>query len=94
MSQYHHFPHFIQRLLEDLPPIREKKNPVVAGVLGFLFGGIGLGLYFQSWKDFVYPVIVFFMLSVLLSPLIVVGPFLGLVFASLWGVVRAVDSGK
>ncbi len=94
MSAYTHYPHWIKLLLEDLPPIREKKDPVVAGILGFLLGGIGLGLYFQSWKDFLYPVIVFIMLSILLIPFIVVGPFLGCVFASLWGVVRALGSGE
>jgi len=93
MSQAHHYPHFIHKLLEDLPPIKEKKNPVLAGILGFLFGGIGLGIYFQSFKDFLYPVLVFLMLSVLLAPLLVVGPFLALLFASGWGVVRALGSG-
>lgn len=52
MSKEAHVAHGIHALLADLPPIREKKNPLVAGVLGFLFGGIGLGLYFGSWKDF------------------------------------------
>jgi hypothetical protein len=73
------------KIIEDLPPIPEKKNPVIAGILGFLFGGIELGLYFQTWKDFLYPVIVFVMLSILLAPLVVVGPFFALVFAAVWG---------
>lgn len=28
------------------------KNPVVAALLGVLFGCFGIGLYFRSWKDF------------------------------------------
>lgn len=93
MSATHHYPHLIQKLLEDLPPLRQKKNPVIAGILGFLFGGLGIGLYFQSWKDGIYLVIVFFLLSILLAHLVVVGPFLALCFASLWGVIRASSSG-
>ncbi len=81
------------KLVEDLPPIHEKKNPIVAGLLGFFFGGIGLGIYFQTWKDFLYPVAVFVMASILLAPLIVVGPFLALIFAAVWGTVRAANSG-
>jgi len=62
MSHEHHAAHFIKRLFEKLPPITEKKNPLIAGILGFFFGGIGLGLYFQTWQDFLYPVIAFVVL--------------------------------
>lgn len=92
MSKYQHYPHWIQGLLEDLPPL-EKKNPIVAAIVGFFFGGIGVGLYFQSWKDGVYLVIVFFLLSALLAPFIILGPFLALLFAAGWGAFRAANSG-
>ena len=93
MSNTHHYPHYIQKLWEDLPRLRTKKSPLIAGILGFLFGGIGIGLYFQSWKDAAYLIVIFIMLSLLLSPLVIVGPFLALCFASGWGVVRASGSG-
>jgi hypothetical protein len=31
-----------------LPPLKKQKNPTAACVIGFLTGGIGLGLYFWS----------------------------------------------
>jgi len=93
MSEYQHYPHWIQKLIEDLPPLKVKKNPLLAGILGFLFGGLGIGLYFQSWKDGVYLVVVFLMLSFLLAPLVVVGPLIALLFAGVWGFARAANSG-
>ncbi len=39
-----------------LPPLRKERNPVKAAIIGFLFGGIGLGLYFKSMIDFLIPV--------------------------------------
>src|SRR5690349_16562155 len=39
-----------------LPPTRKERNPVMAAIIGFLFGGIGLGLYFKSVIDFLIPV--------------------------------------
>lgn len=39
-----------------LPPTRKERNPVTAAIIGFLFGGIGLGLYFKSVIDFLIPV--------------------------------------
>lgn len=39
-----------------LPPTHKERNPVTAAIIGFLFGGIGLGLYFKSVIDFLIPV--------------------------------------
>jgi len=90
MSNEHHAFHFIKHLFGDLPPLVEKKNPLIAGILGFCFGGIGLGLYFQSWKDFFYPVIAFVLLSIVIPGL---GTILAVIFTGIWGVVRAANSG-
>jgi hypothetical protein len=35
-----------------LPPLKRHHRPMVALLLGFLFGGVGLGIYFRSWPDF------------------------------------------
>jgi hypothetical protein len=41
-----------ERYFDILPPLRTRKNPLVAVLLGFLAGGLGLGIYFRSWLDF------------------------------------------
>jgi hypothetical protein len=86
--------HGIKALLKDLPPIREKKNPLVAALIGFFFGGLGLGIYFKSWKDGVYLVLVALLLlipfSFLLTP---IGLFIGCCIAACWGYARADKSG-
>jgi hypothetical protein len=90
MSKEAHVAHGIHALLADLPPIREKKNPLVAGVLGFLFGGIGLGLYFGSWKDFLYPILTLLGLAIVLPG---IGIVVGVLLTTIWGIVRAANSG-
>jgi hypothetical protein len=35
-----------------MKPLKQHKNVAVAAVLAFLFGGIGLGIYLRSWRDF------------------------------------------
>jgi len=35
MSHEHHAAHFIKHLFEALPPVMKKKNPLIAGILGF-----------------------------------------------------------
>jgi hypothetical protein len=50
-------PDFIAKLLQILPPLRGPKDPGVASVVGFLTGGIGLGIYFRSFIDVLVPVV-------------------------------------
>jgi hypothetical protein len=40
-----------------LPPLRKERSPAKAAIIGLLFGGIGLGLYFKSVVDFLIPVL-------------------------------------
>jgi len=83
----------IKTMINDLPPVYGKSR-LLAGFIGFLFGGLGLGLYFWSWRDFLYPVVIFGLSVFLLgSALPVVGVLpgylLGILFATVWGVWRA-----
>jgi hypothetical protein len=87
---------FMKFLIDDLPPLNGK-NPVIAGILGFCFGGVGLGLYFWSWKDFLYPVVIFFLAVLTMSFLLpVIGAFpgwlVGGILAAGWGAWRASGS--
>jgi hypothetical protein len=98
MSQVHGAGRAIKSLVGDLP-VLEKKNWVLAGLLGFFFGGLGLGLYFQSWKDFIYPILVFFIVTIAWGSFIpffgaAPGALVGFLFASCWGIWRALGSGK
>jgi hypothetical protein len=91
MSHHSHLAsHGIKELVKDLPPLKKKKNPVVAALAGFFLGGIGLGLYLQSWKDCVYPILIFILLSLVFPG---IGTLAALALTSVWGFVRALDSG-
>jgi hypothetical protein len=37
------------RVMNPLLPLRARKGPLLAFVLGFLFSGMALGIYFRSW---------------------------------------------
>ncbi len=75
--------------LENMDPLSEKKDPTVALILGFLCGGIGLGIYFKSLIDFVFPVLFILVLSFSLP---VAGTFFGAVCVGVYGYFRAVSS--
>jgi hypothetical protein len=91
--------HVRDHLFEDLPRLNKKKNPAIAALLGFFFNGLGLGLYFGSWKDGVYPVLVLVMGVLVFGTWI---PFIGVVpgwifaaiFAAGWGIRRAEECNK
>lgn len=40
------------QVVKELPPLRERKNPFLAFVLGLAFGPLGPAIYFKSAKDF------------------------------------------
>ncbi|HWX96078.1 MAG TPA: hypothetical protein VNZ01_04425, partial [Solirubrobacteraceae bacterium] len=44
--------------LGRLPALRTERRPNVAAFIGFFFGGLGLGLYFRSFVDFLLPIAV------------------------------------
>jgi len=88
----------MKALVGDLPDV-DDKSPVLAGIVGFLFGGLGLGLYFWSWKDFVYPLLIFALVVITMGTIVlpVIGVVPGWLFGSLlscgWGVWRANGGG-
>jgi len=52
----------IAQIMTPLPPLRERKRPWLAFVLGFLFSGIALGIYFRSWVDLIVPTVIWLVL--------------------------------
>ena len=87
---------FAKWLFHVLAPLGGRKNPQIAAVLGFLFGGIGLGIYFLSFVDFLIPLGITIVLAVVLPGLVDIDTGLAILFgsivAALWGYLRVVDS--
>lgn len=54
----------IARVTNPLPPVQCRKNPWLAFVLGFLFSGVALGIYFRSWIVFIVPTVIWLVLIV------------------------------
>ena len=45
-------------IFDKLPPLRTRKDPGVAVVVGLLVGGIGLAVYLRSIVDLVIPIVI------------------------------------
>ncbi|MEJ0090593.1 MAG: hypothetical protein WDM80_12735 [Limisphaerales bacterium] len=71
-------------IADQLEPLDDIKNPFVAAACGFLFGGIGLGLYLRSLKDFLIPFALLFAVIILGIPtgeaLLLAVPFIWAVY--------------
>lgn len=84
------------RAVGALPTLRKPKRPGVAAAIGFLFGGVGLGLYFRSFIDFLLPLAAVF--AVLLTSAAIesklgsAGWLAGAVLVGVYGFFRAQDS--
>jgi hypothetical protein len=81
----------ISQVMNPLPPSRTNKIPWLAFVLGFLFSGIALGIYFRSWIDLVAPTAIWLALIVTPGD---AGFWIGAVIGGLWGLLRAVNSNE
>jgi hypothetical protein len=72
MSTKYKIPHSILRdalnLADQLPPLAEKKNPIIAALLGCSLGALGLGLYLRNWTDVLMPCLILLFLVILSIP--------------------------
>lgn len=82
---------FASWLFKALPPLSKTKNSQIAAVLGFLFGGIGLGIYFLSFIDFLIPIL-FAILLVGVLPSSEGALLAGAIISALWGYLRVENS--
>lgn len=84
-----HAAHNLHRACEQMEPLPDRKNPLIAAVVGFLFGFIGIGIYFKSWKDL-------FICFLIFLPLIFtgVGAPVGWCIAGAYGFFRALNSNE
>ncbi len=90
----HNASHFLtnaKKILEGMKPLSTKKDPATAGVLGFLFGPLGAGVYLGSVSDF------FWCLGLLVCLTIVVpgiGLIPGWIFSAWYAASRAATSNQ
>jgi hypothetical protein len=79
-------------IADAMPPLKTRKSPAAAAVIGFAFGGLGLGIYFGTILDFVVPftilVILFFFAFPTAGLALLFLPFV----CALWGYKRAAGS--
>ena len=80
---------FLIGLMDNLSPLQGEKNPVLAGLIGFLFGGIGLGIYFKSLTDFLMLLAITIAASVTLGE---AGIVAGATISGTYGYYRALTS--
>lgn len=76
-------------ILKSLPALRKQRNPTAAAIWGFLLGGIGLGLYFGSLLDFVFPILAAIIIGAVLKT---TGWIVGAALVGIYGYVRASSS--
>ena len=76
---------------DKLPILNSQKSPTSACIIGLLFGSIGIGIYLQSFTDFLIPLLVFIVLAVIVPGL---GALPGWIFAGLYGYFRVVNSNE
>jgi hypothetical protein len=87
----------IAEQLRELKPLKEKKNPLIAFILGFLLQGIGVGLYLGSVKDFFICVGIFVLFFGILLPTVIGEAFLlpaAALFCGCYGAWRAISSNE
>lgn len=72
-------------------PLKAKKNALLAAVLGFFFGAIGLAIYLRSLKDFFIPLALFLILTAFLN---CPGIFMACLFSAGYGAIRVIMSNE
>ncbi len=79
----------IENLMRKLPPV-PGRNAGLASVLGFLFGGIGLAIYFRNVVDLFFPMAIAVLGTVLIGA--DAGWLAGALVAALYGYYRVILS--
>ncbi len=76
---------------DKVPPVARSTNPNLAAAIGLVFGGIGLGIYFRNFLDFLVPIAIALILAVVIGD---VGFWGGVVLAGLYGYMRSLESNE
>jgi hypothetical protein len=80
--------------MKKLPPLQKPKNPAVAIVVGFLTGGVGLGIYLRSFVDVLIPILLFIGVSVFCQEAAALGAALGPTVVAIYGYARVQESNE
>ena len=83
---------FLYKQLQKLPPLYKHKDPAWAIVVGFLAGGIGLGIYLRSFVDALVSVLLFVGVFVFVQQAQVLGWTLGPIVVAVYGYFRVQES--
>lgn len=83
--------HELFLLLDKLPVLNSQKDPVKVCLIGVFFGFIGLGIYLESFTDFLIPFL-FCMLLVVIIPGLGLLP--GWILSGLYGYFRVLNSNE
>jgi hypothetical protein len=84
-------------IMDKLDPFPKQKSPQLAGFLGFVLGGLALGVYFLSFIDFLIPIGIAIAATVIaqqFGDLAGLGWLAGAIIAALWGYFRALNSNQ
>ncbi|MBX3001208.1 MAG: hypothetical protein KF893_21975 [Caldilineaceae bacterium] len=79
----------LSRQFERLEPLKEKKNPLVAFMMGFAFGPFGTGIYLASWADFFFAFAILIALGIVIPG---VGLLPGWLLSGAYATVRVITS--
>lgn len=87
----------VEKWIGTLPVLKSEKNPTTALIVGFLFGGIGLAIYFRKIIDFFIPIFAYIIIAVFYSQFRGQGELYalaGAVVAGCYGFLRARSSNE
>lgn len=80
--------------VEKLPPLKQPKDPIIAAMCGLFTGGVGLGLYLESWLDFWVPFVALIVLGIVAIPTGEMLMYLAPVLWAMYGYRRAKSSNE
>lgn len=79
----------IHEILDGMKPLKSEKDPTIACMVGFFFGSLGLGIYFQSFIDFVMPLFLSIVAMLMIGE---IGLFAVWILTAIYGYYRVVSS--
>jgi len=88
-----------EALVARMPPLKQRRNPTTAAVVGVLFGPIGLIIYFRTFVDSLTAILIGCLAFALTSRIddldaYIAGVVAGWAVSGLWAYFRVVESNR